>query len=102
MIQMTTPVHKFHVDVDLTEAQKISVYYRQGDNHILTLNKTDLTITPPEISHKFSEQETRRFSEGNASVQIKAILKDGTIISHKNPVGFKVYEIYDRRVFGDE
>jgi hypothetical protein len=101
MIQMTTPVHVFSVDVDLTEAPEVSVTYKQRGAIVLQLNKDDIEITTTEIRHTFTQEESGKFRVGDATAQIKAILTDGTVISHKKPVEIMVHEIYDKRVFSD-
>ena len=102
MIQSTTPDVIFTVDVDLTSATEVSVTFQQNNKNVLVLDASSLTITPTTITHTFTQRESLRFNADiPAYIQIKAMLSDGRVISHKNPLVMNVYEIFDRRVFGD-
>lgn len=102
MIQMTTPDVSFLVDVDLTGADEVSVTFRQNGENVLVLDKDALTITSTKITHTFTQEETGLFSARKPlRIQIKALV-NGRVISHKKPVETSVYEIFDKRVFGDE
>ena len=98
MIRMTTPTIIFDVDVDLTEAQEISVTFRQLTKNILVLDKSDLEITATTITHTFTQEETEKFYVGGVEIQIKALTADGKVVSH-DPVSTTVSVIFDERVF---
>ncbi len=77
MYRGSTPTHTFQVNVDLREAV-IYITYQQGEKNILEKTGGDLTVYRDRILCFLSQEDTLRFSKGQAKAQIRYRLPDGT------------------------
>ena len=87
----TTPVHTFHVSLDLTDAEVIYITYKQGSKTLIEKEKGDLEITAETLAFKLTQEETLALkSSQSVEVQIRARFPDGTAVDSnimQSPVG---------------
>ena len=81
MIQLTTPDLVFNVDVDLTQAQKVSLVFRQYGDNLWICNKSDLQITPTQILYTIPADKSKLLRPAELLLQIRARTQEGRDIA---------------------
>ena len=77
----TTPANVFMVDVDLRDAVKLYVTYKQGGKTIIEKTIDDVEITEESVSVELTQADTLKFKNGEVQMQIRARLPDGTALA---------------------
>lgn len=92
MIRGTTPIHRFHLPIDVTNIKALRVTYKQTGSVIVEKTADDVTMEEKTVLCKLTQEETFKFHAGIvATVQMRILADGGTVFSHK-PVGFNVIE----------
>lgn len=89
MIRGTTPTHTFEVPFDTGTIDELEIQYVQGRNAILTKIKDDCVLAENIIRVDLTQEETLRFKEGYATVQLR-VSRQGIVMACKPfvmPVG---------------
>lgn len=82
MYRVTTPVHTFTLPIDTSELAEIQVTYRQG-NKVLVKHYQDntipngMTLNEDHVIVMLTQQETKNFSKGAVSIQLRALTLSG-------------------------
>jgi hypothetical protein len=75
--QATTPIHIFKLPMDTSECSKIEVAYKQGYRKIYITNDDDeMTLDEKNVIIKLTQEQSLRFEEGKAKVQIRVLSND--------------------------
>ncbi len=78
----TTPTHDFTTDVDLSEATKIYITYKQGGKVILEKELSDITVTPTKLTVELTQEDTLAFGVSKSvEIQIRALMDTGEAIA---------------------
>ena len=78
----TTPTHEFTTDIDLTDASKIYITYKQGGTVKLEKALPDITVSPTKLTVTLTQEETLAFSiNKGVEIQIRALLVSGEAIA---------------------
>lgn len=89
MIRGTTPTHTFEVPFHTSTIDELEILYVQGKGPILTKVKDDCTFTDNVIRVDLTQEETLKFKEGYATVQLR-VSRQGIVMACKPfvmPVG---------------
>ena len=100
MIQGTTPVHAFHVDIDTSQISVVRISYEQNGKIVLYKETPDCDFADGTIGVKLTQEETLKFdAPGNVRIQIHALIGDESIVS--KPVSVPVYILLDKVVLSN-
>lgn len=100
MIRGTTPTLIFNVDVDLRNAPKVSLTFRQKGRNVLVYDESALTIEADKVTLVLGEEDSAKlYMKSPLQLQLKALTSDGRVISHDPPVETTVAELFDMRRF---
>ena len=77
----TTPSIRITTNADLREAKQIWLTLVDAKKKELTIDKTGMTVGETELTAALTQAETLAFAEGKISVQLRALLADGTAIA---------------------
>lgn len=86
MIRATTPKHLFLFEEDPAEFVEILITYSQGNRIVMEKGKEDLTIEAGDDGgyvawYRMSQEESRRFAEGRALVQVRVLTDSGEVLA---------------------
>lgn len=73
----STPVNTFEVDIDLRDAT-VWVVYTQDNKVVFEKTGSDLDVTENEIRLKLTQEETLRFHQGAAEIEVDYVFPNGT------------------------
>ena len=82
MYRVTTPTHTFTLPSDTSNYSEIQVAYKQGQN-LLVKHYQDatlpegMTLDGQNVIITLSQEETKSFSKGSASVQVRVLTSGG-------------------------
>lgn len=97
MIRATTPTHRFTLPFDYnTYVKKILITYSQRGVIVLEKHENDVQIDGNIVSYKLTQEETKLFSNGDVSVQVRVLtLNNEALASEK-------YSVHIDNVLNDE
>ena len=97
MIRATTPTHRFTLPFDYnTYVKKILITYSQSGEIVLEKKENDVQIDGNIVSYKLTQEETKLFSNGYVSVQVRVLtLNNEALASEK-------YSMHIDNVLNDE
>lgn len=79
----TTPTITISTDIDLTDASKLFVTFKQGAYKRIEKTQDDVTVTAENITFLLTQKETLLFDAGvPVDVQIRASLGDNKVASN--------------------
>lgn len=97
MIRATTPTHRFTLPFDYnTYVKKILITYSQSGEIVLEKKENDVQIDGNIVSYTLTQEETKLFSNGYVSVQVRVLtLNNEALASEK-------YSMHIDNVLNDE
>ena len=97
MIRATTPTHRFTLPFDYAQyVKKILITYSQSGEIVLEKKENDVQIDGNIVSYKLTQEETKLFSNGYVSVQVRVLtLNNEALASEK-------YSVHIDNVLNDE
>lgn len=103
MRRTSTPDHEFELPFVYEEyADQLLITYSQNDKIVLELTQEEIgnsiSINGGIISVSLSQEDTKKFAEGSAEVEIKLWTKNKkSLIS--DPISIYVYDVLNDKIF---
>lgn len=104
MHRVTTPTHRFACNVNPSEWDSFRITYKQKDRVILEKTEADLpsmSITEQDgrfiLQYRLTQEETKLFEPGAASVQCRVHLPGGLVVATKR-FRFDVDVVYNEEI----
>lgn len=93
MYRGTTPTFELELDFDASELECLFATFKQQNEVVLEKRINDCECSGNKVSFTLSQEETLQFKCGQALLQIRAKLKDGTTIAD-DPVGITIKDVF--------
>lgn len=82
MYRVTTPTQTFKMPISTSECSKIQLTYKQGDTKLVKLYEDGvlpegMILDDDQVIQMLSQEETKAFKKGTATVQLRALLSSG-------------------------
>lgn len=103
MYRVSTPTHVFRLPFDTETIENLLITYTQDisrcekEETILSKDYESVSLVGNEIRLELSQEETKKFKPGMASVQLRILTKTGKCFNSKKRE-FPVKEVSDDRI----
>ena len=92
MIRGTTVPIQLKFPSDITDIEKIRIYFNQGSETVLTKDEDDCTISSNIVTTELSQEETYKLTaKKRLQISCRAMLSNDSVIGSR-PVFFDVYD----------
>ena len=102
MYRVTTPTHTFKLPINTSDCSEIQLTYKQGST-VLVKHYQDgilpdgMTLDDEQVIQILTQEETKAFKEGTASVQVRVLLPSGKSYASQT-FSFHVSEVLNDEV----